>query len=46
MKKKWILQVILLAIAGVFIFIGVNRGEAAIVLNKAIRVCLECVGLK
>ena len=25
--------------------IGVARGEARIVLNKAIRICLECIGI-
>ncbi|MDY6065434.1 MAG: CD1871A family CXXC motif-containing protein [Finegoldia sp.] len=27
------------------IFIGANRGEVDIVLNKAIRICLECIGI-
>ena len=32
-------------IAAAFIFIGVSRGEAAIVLRKAVRICLECIGV-
>jgi hypothetical protein len=32
--------------AGVaFIVLGVSRGEAATVLMKAIRICLECIGI-
>lgn len=31
--------------AAVCIFIGINRGEITIVLRKAIRICLECIGL-
>ncbi len=34
---------LLLALGG--IFYGVNRGEASLVLGKAIRICMECIGL-
>lgn len=45
MKKKRIAQLLLLLCALAFIAIGVTRGEAQLILKKAIRVCLECVGL-
>ncbi len=28
-----------------FVVHGVRRGEALIVLNKAVNICLECIGL-
>ena len=42
--KKAATQVILLAGAAMLCF-GVWRGEAATVLSKAIKLCLECVGI-
>jgi hypothetical protein len=35
----------LLFIGIVFIAIGISRGEAFLVFSKAIRVCLECIGI-
>ena len=36
---------LLLALAGVFLFVGILRGEPGMVLQKVIRVCLECIGI-
>ena len=36
---------LLLALGIVFIFIGVFRGEPGMILQKAIRICLECIGI-
>ena len=35
----------LLIVALMMIGYGAVRGEAAVVLNKAIKLCMECVGL-
>ena len=43
--KKVLLQGSLLAVAVVMLCFGAMRGEAATVLSKAIRLCLECVGI-
>lgn len=40
-----LLRGLAIALAAVFICIGIGRGEAAIVLKKAVRVCLECIGV-
>jgi hypothetical protein len=36
---------VLLALGIVFIFIGIFRGEPGLILQKAIRICLECIGI-
>lgn len=36
---------VLVLIGAVFIGIGVYSGEAAVVLRKAINICLECIGI-
>ena len=43
--KKAVAQVILLAAGAAMLCFGVWRGEAATVLSKAIKLCLECVGI-
>ena len=42
--KKTVAQVLLLAGAAMLCF-GAYRGETATVLSKAIKLCLECVGI-
>ena len=43
--KKALLQGALLIAGIVMLCVGVMRGEADTVLSKAIRLCLECVGI-
>lgn len=44
-KKKTVLQALLLAAGAAMIVFGIYRGEAETVLGKAVRICLECVGI-
>ena len=44
-KKRTAMQVLLLLVGLAMLYLGVQRGEAEAVLNKAIRLCLECVGI-
>lgn len=43
--KKILFQSLLLYVGVVMICFGVWRGEADTVLSKAIKICLECVGI-
>lgn len=45
MKYRKISQIILLITGMAMISYGAVRGEAADVLSKAIKLCLECVGI-
>lgn len=45
LKNKVLWQIMLLALAAVFIVLGISRGEVSIVLKKAVNICLECIGL-
>lgn len=40
-----IARIVVIIAAAAFILIGVNRGEVSIVLRKAVRICLECIGV-
>ena len=42
---KSTVQLALIAVAVSFICLGAYRGEIQTVLGKAIRLCLECVGI-
>lgn len=42
---KTVSQVVLLVAGVAMVCFGVMRGEAATVLGKAIRLCLECIGI-
>ena len=44
-RKKTHLQIILLLAAIFFLILGICRNEAAIVWNKAVNICMECIGL-
>ncbi len=43
-QAKWI-RAVLLCVGIAFVVIGLATGEAGIVLDKAIRICLECIGI-
>ncbi|WP_312353662.1 CD1871A family CXXC motif-containing protein [Aminipila sp.] len=43
--KKNVIGSIVLALGILLIVIGVINGESAAVLQKAVRICLECIGI-
>ena len=45
MKCKKSSQIVLLITGITMVSYGVIRGEATVVLGKAIKLCLECVGI-
>lgn len=44
-KKEWILPVSLLLCGALLIVLGIFRGEPLTVLEKATKICLECIGI-
>jgi len=44
-KAQLMIRLVLLAAAAGFIAFGAIRGEVAMVLTKAVNICLECIGL-
>lgn len=44
-RAKHIARTAVVLIAVLFLIYGISRGEVAVVLNKAIHVCMECIGL-
>lgn len=45
MKKRRLLQISLLGVGAICIGIGILRGECAVILQKAVKICLECIGI-
>jgi hypothetical protein len=43
--KKSTLPFVLILLFALFLAIGINLGEVSSVLEKAIRVCLSCMGI-
>lgn len=39
------MQIFILGVALGILAYGIYRGEVSIVLNKAVNICLECIGL-
>lgn len=44
-QAKRVMQGVLFFAALLLFGFGIARGEAAVVLGKAIRICLECIGI-
>lgn len=44
MKKKH-LQMLFFGLGILFLAVGISRGEVLVVLQKAMNVCLECIGI-
>lgn len=43
-KNNWP-SLTLITLSAAFLFVGTLRGEHLTVLEKAIRICLECIGI-
>jgi hypothetical protein len=44
-RLRLTVQIALLTAGAVLIIIGLHRGEAVVMLRKAVVVCMECIGI-
>ena len=44
-KKHRIIALLFLLLGIVLVLLGIFRGEAVTVFNKATRICMECIGI-
>ena len=44
-SRRWVLPVCFLCIGFLMMTLGIARGEHHTVLEKAIKICLECIGI-
>lgn len=44
-EKKATVRILLFAVGGLLLIYGIWREEAVLVFNKAVRICLECIGI-
>ena len=44
-KQRILLSFLILSIAVAFIVVGILRDEVSLIFNKAINICMECVGI-
>ena len=45
MKQKKYLQIFCILFGAACICIGILRGECSVILQKAVKICLECIGI-
>ena len=45
LKARVIIPAAVFLAGAALLFAGIGRGEAEIVLRKAIKICLECIGI-
>lgn len=44
-SAKNLIAIVLIAAGAMAMFVGLHRGEAADILQKATKICLECIGI-
>ena len=44
-KTRYLIGAAVLILSCVLICLGVQNGEMAVVLKKAVNICLECIGI-
>ncbi|MCX4269629.1 MAG: CD1871A family CXXC motif-containing protein [Lachnospiraceae bacterium] len=44
-RTKNFARIIVILLSVIFIYYGAARGEGKVVLDKAVNICLECIGL-